>query len=379
MKDIELFNDHFQNYKAYGIPKAQLIIADVPYCYDAETECFTRNGWKRFDEITYDDEVLSLNHETQEMRYSAIANIIIRDNNEDMFAFESSNLNLFVSANHRCYAVNDFKPNLKHRERLRNRKRVNDTNIRLAQEISAASYIPRSGYVWCGGIPCEYVEIPACNIGLNAHKVKIAPAVTIDIDAWLQFFGLWLADGCISRSGSTGYSVSIKQFGANREKVRMIMSALPFKFSEQHEKKREASNFNIYSKQLYKYLEPFGKSADKHIPRWILDLPIDKLRIFWEAYTFGDSTFNGSGLKVSTVSERLIEGLQEIALKLGVICQIRHQTHENWGETKLYSFQFNKSSRNIKYANKKIVTDYDGKVWCLTLQVNSVFLIRRKV
>lgn len=27
MKDIELFNDHFQNYKTYGIPKAQLIIA----------------------------------------------------------------------------------------------------------------------------------------------------------------------------------------------------------------------------------------------------------------------------------------------------------------------------------------------------------------
>lgn len=27
----ELFNDNFQNYKRYGIPKAQLIIADVPY------------------------------------------------------------------------------------------------------------------------------------------------------------------------------------------------------------------------------------------------------------------------------------------------------------------------------------------------------------
>lgn len=26
-----LINDHFQNYKSYGIPKAQLIIADVPY------------------------------------------------------------------------------------------------------------------------------------------------------------------------------------------------------------------------------------------------------------------------------------------------------------------------------------------------------------
>ena len=31
MKSVEIFNDHFQNYKVYGIPKAQLIIADPPY------------------------------------------------------------------------------------------------------------------------------------------------------------------------------------------------------------------------------------------------------------------------------------------------------------------------------------------------------------
>lgn len=31
MKDIEIFNDSFQNYKVYGIPKAQLILTDVPY------------------------------------------------------------------------------------------------------------------------------------------------------------------------------------------------------------------------------------------------------------------------------------------------------------------------------------------------------------
>ena len=31
MKDIELYNDSFQNYKSYQIPKAQLILTDVPY------------------------------------------------------------------------------------------------------------------------------------------------------------------------------------------------------------------------------------------------------------------------------------------------------------------------------------------------------------
>ena len=29
--NIKLFNDHFQNYKVYGIQKAQLVIADIPY------------------------------------------------------------------------------------------------------------------------------------------------------------------------------------------------------------------------------------------------------------------------------------------------------------------------------------------------------------
>src|SRR5574344_346279 len=30
-KGINLFNDHFQNYRGYSIPKAQLVIADIPY------------------------------------------------------------------------------------------------------------------------------------------------------------------------------------------------------------------------------------------------------------------------------------------------------------------------------------------------------------
>jgi hypothetical protein len=29
--DVILYNDHFQNYKVYGIPKAQLLLTDIPY------------------------------------------------------------------------------------------------------------------------------------------------------------------------------------------------------------------------------------------------------------------------------------------------------------------------------------------------------------
>lgn len=41
---IELFNDSFQNYKRYQIPKAQLVIADIPYNL-AENACASSPQW----------------------------------------------------------------------------------------------------------------------------------------------------------------------------------------------------------------------------------------------------------------------------------------------------------------------------------------------
>lgn len=45
----ELFNDHFQNYKRYSIPKAQLVIADIPYNDEYYRSCidFTEKGAER--------------------------------------------------------------------------------------------------------------------------------------------------------------------------------------------------------------------------------------------------------------------------------------------------------------------------------------------
>lgn len=49
---IELYNDHFQNYKRYNIPKAQLVIADIPYnlgvnAYASSTEWYVDGDNKK--------------------------------------------------------------------------------------------------------------------------------------------------------------------------------------------------------------------------------------------------------------------------------------------------------------------------------------------
>ena len=43
---IELYNDNFQNYKAYNIPtKAQLVIADIPYNLGSNAYASNKNWW----------------------------------------------------------------------------------------------------------------------------------------------------------------------------------------------------------------------------------------------------------------------------------------------------------------------------------------------
>lgn len=380
MKDVEIFNDSFQNYKSYQIPKAQLILTDVPYCYDEGTECWTTDGWKRYNELTLNDVVLGINHETQEMEYTGISNIIIRYNTDKMYLFESNNINLFVTEHHRMWAYHGYKTRLKDAEK-QVRKISKENCIKTPDKINTSHIIPRSGYKYCSMNYTDTITIPPCEINTKGNE-HIEPSVVIPLSKWLPFFGLWIADGCtVNQFGKNGrrlYTISIKQFGDNRKKVREMLADFPFKWHEYEEKNRDASNFNIYSKQLWLYLEQFGKSADKFLPRWLLNLNKPYLQLFWDWYTFGDSAKNGKGLLISTVSQKLIIGLQEIALKLGTICQVRESLSNPPLPKKIYSFTYNPRGRNIGYMKPTIVSDYKGKVWCITLKKNSVFLVRRK-
>lgn len=372
----EIYRDNFQNFKRYGIPKAQLVIADVPYCYDEQTQCWTRRGWINYNELTLDDVVLTLNPTTLEMAYSGIEDIIIRDNVAPMYSFQSFTMDFLVTENHRMFCHREISTKTFGGVPI---TRTNKTGIRLSQDVNNSCYIPHSGYTWSTVLEKGYISIPECDINTNGNQ-HVEPEKHIRWENWLPFFGLWLADGCTcnskAKNGRQLYTVSIKQAGDNRKKVHEILGMLPFKYKEYKEKKRNESNFNIFSKQLWLYLRQFGKSQEKYIPREILDLPTEYLKIFWDAYTFGDSCKNGFGMKISTVSRRLIEGLQEIALKLGVICQVRQYAFPKWSNP-LYSFQFNKNSKHSRFSSKKRLENYHGKVWCIRCKQNSVFLVRR--
>lgn len=71
------------------------ILTNPPYkCFDIGTQCYTKRGWLKYNELNKEDEVLSVNPYTQEVEWSKINKIIIRDLdiNEKVYHFKKARI-----------------------------------------------------------------------------------------------------------------------------------------------------------------------------------------------------------------------------------------------------------------------------------------------
>lgn len=356
-----------------------MIITNPPYsCYSDDTEVFTKRGWINIKNIVENDVVLSLDYNSNEISWDKIKYIIKKEVNENLLNFKNKNMDLLVTKDHRMLAYN----------RYNNQLTLKNGDLITAEDVynSKKYYMPKEGFCW-SGVNKKHFVLPALK-NPPRSKIKEYPELEIDLHSWLEFFGLWLADGYTTKFKglSRGYTVGIKQAEDGWPFVENLLNKLPFDYKVQYDKEeaglKRKCNFCIYNRQLWIYLEQFGKARDKFIPRWIKDLPCDYLQSFMKGYTFGDSYKtrykNNVYINYSSVSKQLIEDIQEILLKLGNLTQITEKKIKNGI---IYSIVLNKNSvsNRAMYIRTKKADEvpYEGNVYCLTLKKNSVFLVRR--
>jgi len=137
----------------------------------------------------------------------------------------------------------------------------------------------------------------------------------VHIRYWVAFLGIFLAEGSTSYDKKSGsYKVVISQSNsASPRKYRRIaalLKNLPFRFH------KFPTGFICHSKQLYTYLEQFGKSYQKFIPKEIKELPPRLLNILVDWMIVGDGTcYTGKNRKrvcvYYTVSRKLKDDFEE--------------------------------------------------------------------
>jgi PHP family Zn ribbon phosphoesterase len=355
-------------------------------CYDKETQVLTAEGWKNFDEVDYDDNICTLNIDTKEIQFQKPMAIHVYQHKGRMYRLKTNRVDLLVTPNHKIlYSPCDFR-------------RPPKLVLKEAERLFEKSKRFKKDGVWKGENP-EYFNLPAVKIkhgsryysGLRQQNERKLP-----LNAWLKFFGFWIAEGWTTEAKGGAYNVCV----SNKNTVLLsemnkILQNLGFNTFLS----KKTSTLRVRDYQLFHYLKKFGKCNEKFVPNEIKVLSKRNLELFFEYYIKGDGHIygrNGKGLSATTTSIRLRDDLQEIALKMGISAyyklgskkgtpirnlpkykKIYEQRKDAWV---VYFIRRNLHtvlpSTNQKYNHIESWVDFEGPVFCVTVP-NHVIYVRR--
>ncbi len=347
------------------LKQSDIVVTNPPFsCYSTDTEVLTKNGWKWIKDITTNDVLISMNPETNNVEYSSVVRLYKNKVNEKLYHFKKRGIDLLVTSNHRMIC------------------NQSETLFKRADEIKGEYHtMPIKNFNYIDGDEVEHFVLPSVTQKEQySRKEIIVDEKLINMGDWLEFFGFWLADGCVRNGLNSGghprYIVSIKQNIKNEEYVQRLCNNIGFE-CKVYKRKDGNNNYEVYSKQLWNYLKQFGGSTEKYIPREFLNLNKNLLKRLLDGYLKGDSNGDKKQMHIGSVSKKLCENLQELILKVdGRIINFlpkKSKGNDYWAAS--FSLR-NLSRNNVKYPKPNLI-DYNDYVYCAELEKNHTMLVRR--
>ncbi len=326
-------------------------------CYDDKTEILTEDGWKLFSDLTYDDLVATRDKDNRVMTYKKLDNIVSFDHVGKMYEVSGQRVDFCVTENHRVFDVNKYKPGI-----LREK---------LPKDIEGKRPFFDSGFEF-NGYSKDYFEI---------LDYKIPAKV------WVRFLGWYLSEGGLTYREDLGqYRVAIKQkIGTESDSIlygdlKSLIESIGLHLSVGKD-----GNCNVYSisnKPLSKFLlESFGNgSSNKFIPKEYRMLSKDLLEELLDTLLLGDGSIHSRGYKYSSISRKLIDGVQEVAIKCGWACCISTLKSETSYAGIIYVANISPqtmTSVDLHRYNRDKWIEYSGKVHCVTVGGDGIVFVRR--
>jgi len=354
---------------AHGFSMRQ-IMAGMWQCVDDRTEVLTRNGFKFFEDVTYKDEIATLNPQTFELEYQKPTNIIVVPYEGEMIHFGGSkcNYDIMVTPNHRMF----IKLRIHRYKRKPDYKWVFEDAEKVAKR-GVGTYAFKRDFKW-NGEDLESIELPMPKDNSSNHCMRIIPE--LPLKTYLELMGWFISEGSIS--GSKG--------GVSRTNEIQIANSTPTYQQEIVELFRKLGlkafvdkyRVRAFSKHLHSYLKRFGNSSEKYIPPLIKGLTPESIKSFLNVLFKGDGEFkrNGDPTYYHTKSKRLADDVQELIMKAGYASVIYHNKKSGIRRTGHYvvSIARNHKAGGVYTKPKKV--KYSGNVYCVTVP-NHLIMVRR--
>ena len=340
-------------------------------CYEKNTEVYTKDGFKLIKEVKIGEEILTLNPDTQDLKWSRCTGKV--EKHCDKIAHIYGHMfDLKVSPDHTFFVYKDI-------EHGKNQHIKYGTKVWYTREpqfrtgiesLSKKCNFYRSSK-WIG----EYKEV----ININGLEIPVKDYCTL--------MGYYLSEGNVdNRKDRNGIKISQKVY------INEIFEKLAF-----FNPRKGKDAIWIFNAPLKNYLQQFGYAVDKYIPEEIKKLDPENIRVFLDAYALGDGTLakkiNFMNIRevmtynqYRTSSKKMSDDLAECIIKAGMGVSI-YFSKEKGKEVKfrngvyklntdLYTIQELKNIYNSFYSTKMELEDYNDSVYDIEVEENHTILIK---
>ncbi|MCC7188011.1 MAG: GDP-mannose 4,6-dehydratase [Anaerolineales bacterium] len=358
MDDVELVEESTRwLYKdlEHGCAETQPLDFHSPYgcCFSADTDVLTRCGWKKIHELNENDEVLTYNMKTKVAEFQKPTAHYAYPYKGKMYVQRNRRLETCVTPNHKMLVSWDCNHNELEKPRLIEAQQIQGKPMAYLLAASVA-----------GGDTQEYFMLPKVKAGKNKHTF---PSLEIGMNDWLRFFGWYISEGHCYESATTGNCTVTLTSYYRKQEAKEVMEAIGLSpVIDQH-------HIVATSRQLYEYLKQFGKAHDKYVPLEIKALDASRLKILLKSLLDGDGDKNGkNSWRYTTVSRRLADDVQEIAIKCGMAASV---SLDKQGFYRVYLGTTRTAQCNLD-KDRSEWADYEGSVYCVEVP-NSTVMVRQ--
>lgn len=347
-------------------------------CYDEATECLTARGWVGHSELRDDDQVAAYDPARRVLRFERPRQIVRYPYAGQMLHFTSprsrlgprANVDMCVTPDHRMLVRPQRSLAVWREERAEQLERV--IRRKDARRMIVAA-------------PLDAPEPPPLMLEASEKLPQYRPEVAIPVEVWAPMLGLLVSEGTwgsyttSNPDGRASYQIAVSQSEiANPEKVAAI-DALVARFPiacSRYVDSEGAVRWQWNHRALLAHLmEHCGQLAPtKRLPAYVRTWPGWAQRLVVEWAILGDGTPVGRGDGKSTrrwqswqlvsTSRRLLEDMQEAAVKGGLRAGAVRLQYEAHGE-RVACYRIGISAHVEPQIPLPTRVPYDGTVWCL--------------
>lgn len=373
--------------KINGFGNCAIGSADHPSsCQLAGTQILTKYGWKLIEDVTTEDEVLTVT-ENKKIEIKKVIRKIDEPYNGDLVHIKGRHIDLEVTPNHKF-------PILDRNKKFKGFFTAEELYYGLVPDQSHC-YLFKTGE-WEGEDDDEFVidALPQSEIDKIYQKYlkeKYSKELHIPMKTWAKFLGIYLSEGCCTNGRVNIYQKKKEVC----EQIEEMLSEFPLYYSVNEKSCNEANVYSIQDLRLARYLSQFGKCYDKYVPYEMKKQGKETLRTFYDWFVLGDGrkrgwiTSKNYSDDVFSTSKRLVMDLNEIQLKIGYSGAYHEEDrhHDRYIEGRLIE---GKNSQNMHFTYRSLSDGvllgklsiekrhYDGRVYCIEVPNHTFYTMDKK-